>query len=74
VLKVKLGVALISISSIHLLRSFINTANLSEHTLRWEITIHMVLVVSALVLMLTDWMLTKKMAQAHPPVIAHPNH
>ncbi|MDO8266319.1 MAG: TIGR00645 family protein [Moraxellaceae bacterium] len=74
VLKVKLGVALISISSIHLLRSFINTSNLSEHTLRWEITIHVVLVLSALVLMLTDWMLTKKMAQAHPPVIARPDH
>jgi uncharacterized protein (TIGR00645 family) len=67
VLKVKLGVALISISSIHLLRSFINTANLSEHTLLWEIRIHMVLVISALVLMVTDWMLSKKMAQAHPP-------
>ena len=73
-LKIKVASSIVAISSIHLLRSFINTSNLSEHTLRWEITIHVVLVLSALVLMLTDWMLTKRMAQAHPPVIARPDH
>jgi hypothetical protein len=33
VLKIKLSTAIIGISSIHLLKSFINAANLSEHTL-----------------------------------------
>ena len=35
VLKIKLGMALVSISSIHLLRSFIYAKKLSEHTLKW---------------------------------------
>jgi uncharacterized protein (TIGR00645 family) len=45
VLKIKLGMALVSISSIHLLRSFINASNMTEHTLKWEVIIHCVLVV-----------------------------
>lgn len=60
VLKVKLGMALITISSIHLLRSFIDAGNISEHTLKWEVTIHMVLVVSAGFIALTDWMIKVK--------------
>lgn len=36
VLKIKLSTAIIGISSIHLLKSFINAANLSEHTLLWQ--------------------------------------
>lgn len=63
VLKVKLGMALITISSIHLLRSFINSANLSEHTLKWEVIIHMVLVFSAAFIAFTDWVIQKKMME-----------
>jgi uncharacterized protein (TIGR00645 family) len=59
VLKVKLGMALITISSIHLLRSFIDAGNISEHTLKWEVIIHMVLVVSAGFIAVTDWMINK---------------
>jgi uncharacterized protein (TIGR00645 family) len=59
VLKVKLGMALITISSIHLLRSFIDAGNISEHTLKWEVIIHMVLVVSAGFIAATDWMINK---------------
>lgn len=65
VLKVKLGMALITISSIHLLRSFIDAGNISEHTLKWEVTIHMVLVVSAGFIAFTDWLIqvkTKKLS------------
>lgn len=68
VLKVKLGMALITISSIHLLRSFINTQNLSEHTLYWEVVIHCVLVASAVFIALTDWIIQKK---AHELKSAH---
>ncbi len=37
VLKIKLSTAIIGISSIHLLKSFINAANLTEHTLQWQV-------------------------------------
>ena len=60
VLKVKLGIALITISSINLLRSFINAANMDEHTLKWEVIIHVVLVFSAMFIAATDWMIQKK--------------
>ena len=53
-LKVKLAMSLIGISSIHLLRSFIDAGNLSEHQLKWEVIIHCVLVGSAVFLAITD--------------------
>ena len=59
VLKVKLGMALITISSIHLLRSFIDAGNIPEHTLKWEVIIHMVLVVSAGFIAVTDWLISR---------------
>ncbi|RZU48018.1 uncharacterized protein (TIGR00645 family) [Fluviicoccus keumensis] len=63
VLKVKLGIALITISSINLLRSFINAANLDEHTLKWEVIIHIVLVFSAMFIAATDWLIQLKAKQ-----------
>lgn len=54
VLKIKLSTAIIGISSIHLLKSFINANNLTEHTLLWQVTIHMVFIVSALAMAWTD--------------------
>src|SRR5471032_3056258 len=40
VLKIKLATALVTISAIHLLGSFINVANLSEKDLLWQVVIH----------------------------------
>jgi uncharacterized protein (TIGR00645 family) len=40
VLKVKLSMALISISSIHLLKTFINPDQYSEHAVMWQVIIH----------------------------------
>ena len=54
VLKVKLATALVSISSIHLLASFMNIANVPEKTLMWQSIIHATLLFSALVLAFTD--------------------
>lgn len=74
VLKVKLGMALITISSIHLLRSFINSSNMDEHTLKWEVIIHMVLVLSAAFIAFTDWVIQKKthaMQKEHAEAAAH---
>lgn len=54
VLKVKLATALIGISSIHLLKTFIDTENKSEKTMLWQVVIHMTFVVSAVLLAYTD--------------------
>jgi uncharacterized protein (TIGR00645 family) len=54
VLKIKLSTAIIGISSIHLLKSFINAGNLPPHTLKWQVIIHMVFIVSALAMAYTD--------------------
>src|SRR6187431_1767312 len=40
VLKVKLATAIIGISSIHLLKTFINAANHSSETMLWQTVIH----------------------------------
>jgi uncharacterized protein (TIGR00645 family) len=54
VLKIKLSTAIIGISSIHLLKSFINADNLSQHTLLWQVVIHMVFIISAMAMAWTD--------------------
>ena len=54
VLKVKLATALIGISSIHLLKSFINAAQLDDRVMGWQIGIHLTFVISAFMLALTD--------------------
>jgi uncharacterized protein (TIGR00645 family) len=54
VLKVKLATALIGISSIHLLKSFINAEKLEQKTLLWQVAIHLTFVLSALILAWID--------------------
>jgi uncharacterized protein (TIGR00645 family) len=54
VLKVKLGTAIIGISSIHLLKTFINAPNLSEKTLLWQTVIHVAFLVSAMAIAASD--------------------
>lgn len=48
VLKVKLATAIIGISSIHLLKTFIDAKNLDEKTLLWQTVIHMCFIASAI--------------------------
>lgn len=57
ILKVKLSMAIISISSIHLLQTFINASNLDEKTMLWQVVIHLAFIVSALVMTVIDKML-----------------
>ncbi len=52
-MKVKLAIALISISSIHLLRTFIDSHQAATPVL-WQVIIHMTLVASALALAFTN--------------------
>ncbi len=54
VLKVKLATAIIGISSIHLLKTFINAANYDEKVLIWQTVIHFVFLLSALAIALAD--------------------
>ena len=65
VLKIKLSTAIIGISSIHLLKSFINAGNLSEHTLLWQVVIHVVFLLSALIMAIVDKTMTQTLALQH---------
>ncbi len=65
VLKIKLSTAIIGISSIHLLKSFINANNLSEHTLMWQVIIHVVFLFSALAMAMVDKTMTQTLALQH---------
>jgi uncharacterized protein (TIGR00645 family) len=54
VLKVKLATAIIGISSIHLLKTFINAANYDEKVLMWQTIIHVAFLLSAMAIAATD--------------------
>ncbi|WP_134045503.1 TIGR00645 family protein [Paraburkholderia caballeronis] len=58
VLKVKLAMALISISSIHLLKTFINPDQQTTHTIVWQVSIHGAFLLSALVMAVIDRLTT----------------
>ncbi|WP_367846752.1 YqhA family protein [Rhodoferax sp. WC2427] len=58
VLKVKLAMAIIGISSIHLLKTFINAANYDAKVLIAQTGIHVVFLLSALAIAYTDKLLT----------------
>jgi uncharacterized protein (TIGR00645 family) len=53
-LKVKLATAIIGISSIHLLKTFINAANYDEKVLMWQTLIHIAFLFSALAIAAAD--------------------
>jgi uncharacterized protein (TIGR00645 family) len=65
VLKVKLGTAIIGISSIHLLKTFINAANYEEKVLMWQTIIHVVFLLSAMAIAYTDRLMVKPSSDAH---------
>jgi uncharacterized protein (TIGR00645 family) len=58
VLKVKLATAIIGISSIHLLKTFINAASYDEKTLMWQTLIHVTFVLSAIAIAYTEKIVT----------------
>jgi uncharacterized protein (TIGR00645 family) len=65
VLKVKLATAIIGISSIHLLKTFINAANYDEKVLMWQTIIHAVFLLSAMAIAYTDRLLNLSAAEQH---------
>jgi uncharacterized protein (TIGR00645 family) len=69
VLKVKLGTAIIGISSIHLLKVFISAGSLPEQTILWQTVIHVVFLVSAIAIAWIDRIMTvpAKVRSSHEP-------
>jgi uncharacterized protein (TIGR00645 family) len=70
VLKVKLAMAIVGISSIHLLQTFINAANTSSDTMLWQTVIHITFVISAVALAAIDRFLSP---QAPPKDVVESN-
>jgi uncharacterized protein (TIGR00645 family) len=65
VLKVKLATAIIGISSIHLLKTFINADNYTEKVLLWQTLIHVAFLLSAMAIAYTDRLLSGPKDAAH---------
>ena len=65
VLKVKLATAIIGISSIHLLKTFISAGNYSDKTLMWQTLIHLAFLLSALAIAATDRVLVRAGGKGH---------
>jgi uncharacterized protein (TIGR00645 family) len=59
VLKVKLAMAIIGISSIHLLKTFINADNYSDRVLIAQTAIHITFLLSAIAIAYTDWIMSR---------------
>ena len=64
-MKIKLSMALIGISSIHLLKTFINAAHMPETTIKWQVLIHITFIISAMAMAFTDRIMTKTLLDAH---------
>jgi len=65
VLKIKLAMALIGISSIHLLKTFIELEPSTTTTAYWQVVIHLTFVLSALMLAVTDYVSAKTATETH---------
>jgi uncharacterized protein (TIGR00645 family) len=63
VLKVKLATAIIGISSIHLLKTFINAQAYDEKTLLWQTAIHITFLLSAMAIAATDRLMPQRGAK-----------
>ena len=69
VLKVKLATAIIGISSIHLLKTFINAANYSDKVLIAQTAIHITFLLSAMAIAYTDRLMAG--GGSHAPAASH---
>jgi uncharacterized protein (TIGR00645 family) len=65
VLKVKLGTAIIGISSIHLLKSFISAGDMKPEVLMWQTIIHIAFLLSAIAIAFTDRLLNASKPAGH---------
>mgnify|MGYP001134326426 CR=1 FL=1 len=58
-LKLKVAAAIVAISSIHLLKAFMNLESISNEKLLWYVVIHLTFVVSALLMGIMDYVSNK---------------
>lgn len=65
VLKVKLAMAIIGISSIHLLKTFIDADKIDPEVMLYQVIIHLAFVVSAVALAMIDRFLSPKSTADH---------
>jgi uncharacterized protein (TIGR00645 family) len=65
VLKVKLATAIIGISSIHLLKTFINAGNYEQKVLLWQTVIHVAFLASAMAIAMTDRLMPHATSPRH---------
>jgi uncharacterized protein (TIGR00645 family) len=70
VLKVKLATAIVGISSIHLLKTFISAGTLSDKTLLWQSVIHVIFLLSAVAIAYIDRLMSHSTPPSPPP--SHP--
>jgi uncharacterized protein (TIGR00645 family) len=63
-IKVKLATSLIGISSIHLLKAFVNIANVTPEHIKWQILIHLTFLGSTILLAWTDKIMQKERKHA----------
>lgn len=64
-MKIKLSMALIGISSIHLLKTFIDVDKMTQHAVMWQVIIHVVFIISAIAMAYTDRIMTRTLLEAH---------
>ena len=67
-IKVKLAASLIGVSSIHLLKVFVNVSNVPAEHIQWRILIHLTFLGTAIFLAWTDKLMQK------PPTPEQPVH
>lgn len=58
-MKIKLAIALITISSVHLLKTFVGIEDISDRSAQWQLMIHITLVASAIAMAHIDRMMHK---------------
>jgi len=74
-MKVKLALALVGISSIHLLRTFIDPSQKQNLQVMWQVVIHITLILSAIMIALTNILVAKsapKKAEKNHEGFVHP--
>lgn len=64
-MKVKLALALVGISSIHLLRTFIDPSDMSNNVIMWQVVIHLTFVFSALFIAYTNRIMESEHKHKH---------
>jgi uncharacterized protein (TIGR00645 family) len=74
VLKVKLATAIIGISSIHLLKTFINAANYDDKVLLWQTVIHIAFLLSAMAIAACDRIMMQVGSGGHAGQAARDAH